>query len=173
MKEHLIRRGVEQLTVVQERHIDAAGVACSFGFGATFDAILFLHRGQPRQALDRLAGEPEDLRRWISAIWRQWYAALKAEAAVLTHQHDARERLDRTHIVAIGNPIATAIVGRADALLTGNGDGLLATAVAFDAAQCPYQRARTLVLAGGDHQVEGIAMMTAMGIATPPIGSST
>ena len=72
----------------------------------------------------------------------------------------------------MGNPIATAIVDRAHALLTGNKDGVLATAVAFDAAR-PYQRARTLVLAGGDEQVEGIAMMTAMGIATPPIESST
>ena len=155
--------------------LDAQGVTPErlSGCGATFDAILFLHRGQPRQALERLAAEPEDLRQWISAIWRQWYAALKAEAAVLTHQHDARERLDRTHTVAVGNPIATAIVDRAHALLTGNKDGVLATAVAFDAAQCPYQRARTLVLAGGDHQVEGVAMMTAMGIATPPTESST
>jgi len=105
-------------------------------------------------------------------MWRQWYAALKAEAAVLTHQNDARERLDRAHTIAEGNPIATASVDRADALLSDDRDGVLATAVPFDAAECPYQRARTLVLAGGDEQVEGVAMMTAMGIASPPLGSS-
>jgi predicted ATPase/DNA-binding CsgD family transcriptional regulator len=154
--------------------IDALGVSTErlAGYGATFDAILFSHRGQPRRAFDRLAGEPEDLRRWITGMWRQWYAALKAEAAVLTHQNDARERLDRAHTIAEGNPIATAIVDRADALLSVDRDGVLATAVPFDAAECPYQRARTLVLAGGDEQVEGVAMMTAMGIASPPLGSS-
>ncbi|HEY9379187.1 MAG TPA: LuxR C-terminal-related transcriptional regulator [Jiangellaceae bacterium] len=141
------------------------------GYGATFDAILFLHRGQHRQALDRLSDEPEDLRRWISGVWRQWYAALKAEAAVLTGQSNAGERLVRAREITEYNPIATAIIDRAEAVLTANHDALLTAAAAFDAAACPYQQARTLVFAGGDEQVEGLSMMTAMGIAAPPLES--
>jgi predicted ATPase len=154
--------------------IDDLGVSNEWlsGYGATFDAIMFLHRGQHTEAYDRLSDEPADLRRSITGLWRQWYAALKAEAAVLTHQNDARERLDRAHAIAEGNLIASAIVDRADALLIDDRDGVLATAAPFDAAQCPYQRARSLVLAGGDANVEGVAMMTAMGIASPPLGSS-
>jgi predicted ATPase/DNA-binding CsgD family transcriptional regulator len=141
------------------------------GYGATFDAILFLHRGQHRQALDRLSDEPEDLRRWISGLWRQWYAALKAEAAVLTGQSDAGERLVRAREITEYNPIATAIIDRAQAVLTANHDALLTAAAALDAAACPYQQARTLVFAGGDEQVEGLSMMTAMGVSTPPLES--
>jgi predicted ATPase/DNA-binding CsgD family transcriptional regulator len=148
--------------------IDALGVSAErlAGYGATFDAILFLHRGQPAAALGRLTGEPEDLRRWISGLWRQWYAALKAEAAVLTGRSDARKRIDQARTISTGNPIATAIVDRADALLNDNRDALLATAAALAAAACPYQQARSLVLAGGKERAKGIAMMTAMGIST-------
>jgi hypothetical protein len=153
--------------------IDALGVSAErlAGYGATFDAILFLHRGQPAAALDRLAGEPEDLRRWISGLWRQWFAALKAEAAVLTGQSDAGERLDQARLIAVGNPIATAIVDRAEALLNANQDAVRATAAAFADAGCPYQQARSLVLAGGEVGTEGMAMLTTMGIARPGDGS--
>ena len=149
--------------------IEAMGVGPDrlAGYGATFDAILFLHRGQHGQALDRLADEPEDLRRWITGVWRQWYAVLKAEAAVLTDRTDAGERLVRARGIAVGNPIATAIVNRAEAIRTGNRDGLVAAAEAFDAAACPYQQARTLVLTGGPERDEGIATMTTLGIAAP------
>jgi hypothetical protein len=149
--------------------IEAMGVGPDrlAGYGAIFDAILFLHRGQHGQTLDRLTDEPEDLRRWITGVWRQWYAVLKAEAAVLTDRTDAGERLVRARGIAVGNPIATAIVNRAEAIRTGNRDGLVAAAEAFDAAACPYQQARTFVLAGGPERDEGIAMMTTLGIAAP------
>ena len=149
--------------------IEAMGVGPDrlAGYGATFDAILFLHRGQHRRALDRLSDEAEDLRRWITGVWRQWYAALKAEAAVLSDRSDAAERLVQARVIATHNPIATAIVDRAEAILAGDRAGLLAAAAAFDAAACPYQQARTLVLAGGPERNEGVAMMTALGIAAP------
>jgi predicted ATPase/DNA-binding CsgD family transcriptional regulator len=148
--------------------IDALGVSAErlAGYGATFDAILLLHRDQPAAALDRLAAEPEDLRQWISGLWRQWYAALKAEAAVLTGQSEAADRLEHARTIVIGNPIAAAITERAAALLTGDRDAVLATADALSAAACPYQQARSLVLAGEDERDQGIAMMTAMGIST-------
>ncbi|HEY9378767.1 MAG TPA: hypothetical protein VIQ02_16945, partial [Jiangellaceae bacterium] len=111
--------------------------------------------------------EPEDLRRWISGLWRQWFAALKAEAAVLTDQPDAPGRLNQALRIADGNPVATAIVQRADALLTNSRDALLSTADAFAAAACPYQQARSLVLAGGTERDEGVAILTQLGVAAP------
>jgi hypothetical protein len=42
---------------------------------------------------------------------------------------------------------------------------LLATADAFDAASCPYQAARTLLLAGGGHAAAGTAALTGLGLA--------
>jgi predicted ATPase len=155
--------------------IEALGVGADrlAGYGATFDAILFLHRGQHQQAIDRLADEPEDLRRWITGVWRQWYAAFKAEAAVLTGLSDAGERLDQARASVADNPIATAIVKRAEAFLASNRDGLLSAAAALKAAACPYQQARTLMLAGGPERNQGVAMMTAMGIAPPPSQPST
>jgi predicted ATPase/DNA-binding CsgD family transcriptional regulator len=137
------------------------------GYGATFDAILLLHRGQAAAALDRLAAEPEDLRRWISGLWRQWYAALKAETAVLTGEPDADERLKSARATAAGNPIATAIVDRAAALRGDDPRRLRAAAATFAGAGCPYQQARTLVLIGGDERAEGVALFTALGIAPP------
>jgi predicted ATPase/DNA-binding CsgD family transcriptional regulator len=147
--------------------IDALGVSPERleGYGATFDAILFLHRGLHVKALDRLTGEPEDLRRWISGLWRQWYAALKAEAAVLTGHPDAKERLDRAQQIAAGNPIATAIVERAEALQRDDREGLVTAAAAFESAGCPYQQARSLVLAGGNARVTGLTMFDALGIS--------
>jgi predicted ATPase/DNA-binding CsgD family transcriptional regulator len=155
--------------------IDALDVSTErlAGYGATFDAILLLHRGSPDEAYDRLAAEPEDLRRWISGLWRQWYAALKAEAAVLIGQADAGERLVRARTIATDNPIATAIVDRASALLEDDRDALLTTSAAFGAAACPYQQARTLVLAGGAERDSGVAMLTELGVAAPPLESPT
>jgi predicted ATPase/DNA-binding CsgD family transcriptional regulator len=155
--------------------IDALGVSTErlAGYGATFDAILLLHRGSPDEAYDRLVAEPEDLRRWISGLWRQWYAALKAEAAVLIGQADAGERLVRARTIATDNPIATAIVDRASALLEDDRDALLTTSAAFGAAACPYQQARTLVLAGGAERDSGVAMLTELGVAAPQLRSPT
>ena len=114
------------------------------------DAMVALHRGQLDEALARLADGPESLRRWHDGAWRQWYAALWAEAAVLAELADRRERLDRARFIVGHNPIASAIVDRADAIDTGDTDRLLAAAAALDAAGCRYQHARTLVFAGGD-----------------------
>ena len=79
---------------------------------------------------------------------------------------DRRSRLDRARYVVRGNPIASAIVDRADAIDAGDTDRLLAAAAALDAAGCRYQRARTLVFAGGEARAEGEAIMAAIG-ATP------
>jgi hypothetical protein len=64
-------------------------------------------------------------------------------------------------------------VDRASALLEDNRDALLTTSAAFDAAACPYQQARTLVLAGGAERDSGVAMLTELGVAAPPLESPT
>ena len=57
--------------------------------------MLLLHRGQPDRAAAVMATPPEELDQWYSGLWRPWYAALWAEAAVLSGREDAADRLDR------------------------------------------------------------------------------
>jgi tetratricopeptide (TPR) repeat protein len=143
-------------------------VAPLVGFRADaqlFDAMVALHRGEADGALTRLSEAPESLRRWYDGVWRQWYAAVWAEAAVLAEQSDRHQRLARARPIVGRNPVAKAMVDRAAALVDDDHEGLLAAAAEFDAAGCAYQRARTLVLAGGEARREGEDMMTAIGAA--------
>jgi hypothetical protein len=145
--------------------LDQLGVEPSrlAGYGAVFDAIVLLHRDQPAEALRRLGAEPETLRRWINGMWVQWYSALKAEAAVLCGDRRAGELLTKAADVAAGNPMAQAIVDRAEALIRGNPDGIRAVTSAFERADCLYQAARTLVLAGGEGTASGAEALAALG----------
>jgi hypothetical protein len=136
------------------------------GYSRVFQALVALHRGRLGDALTPLTDAPETLKHGYDGAWRPWYAALWAEAAVLAALPDRRSRLDRARFVVRGNPIAAAIVERADAIDARDADRLLATATALDAAGCRYQQARTLVFAGGEARAEGEAMMAAIG-ATP------
>jgi hypothetical protein len=132
-----------------------------------FDALVALHRGELGDALARLVDAPAS-RRWHwahDAAWRQWYAALWAEAAVLAELADRGERLNSARFIVGHNPIASAIVDRADAIDTGDVDRLMAAADALVAAGCRYQHARTLVYAGGEARARGEAMMVAIGAA--------
>jgi hypothetical protein len=85
--------------------------------------------------------------------------------SVLADLADRRERLELARFVVGRNPVATAIVDRAAALLDNDHERLLATAEKLDAAGCVYQRARTLILTGGEARSEGEEMMTAIGAA--------
>ncbi|MET9731100.1 LuxR C-terminal-related transcriptional regulator [Streptomyces sp. NPDC006458] len=134
------------------------------GYGAVFDALVLLHQGEIDAALDRVAPEPEEVWKWVSWVWLHWYAALRAEAAVLAGHPAARARIDAARKVVAGNPVATAQVDRAEALLTGNPPRLLAAAAAFEAAGSPYQAARTLLLAGGAHRAAGRAALAGLGL---------
>jgi predicted ATPase/DNA-binding CsgD family transcriptional regulator len=140
-------------------------------FGATsaymhvFDGLVALHRGELGDALARLAGAPESFRQWFGGTWRQWYAAVWAEVAVLAELADRRARLERARFIVGHNPIASAIVDRANAIDTGDADRLLAAALAFDVAGCRYQHARTLVFAGGEARAEGETILAAIGAA--------
>jgi predicted ATPase/DNA-binding CsgD family transcriptional regulator len=127
-----------------------------------FDAMVSLHRGQIGEALERVAPEPESFKPWHDSAWRPWYTAAWAEAGVLAALPDRRSRLDRAKFLVRGNPICLAIVGRAEAIDVGDTDGLVAAADALGAAGCRYQRARTLVFAGGEARAEGQSILAAI-----------
>jgi hypothetical protein len=133
----------------------------SAGYGAVFDATVQLHHGDAEAALDRVAAEPEHIWKWVTWIWLHWYVALRAEAAALTGHPDTRRRIAAARAIVAGNPIADAQLERAEAVLDGDRDRILATAAAFEAAGCRYQWARTLVLAG----VEQTAALADIGLA--------
>ncbi|MEU6795813.1 ATPase, partial [Nonomuraea wenchangensis] len=135
------------------------------GYAAVFDGMLLLHRGQAREALERMAPEASEVWKWVSWIWHHWYVALRTEAVVLAGDPGARRRVAEARAAVAGNPVAEALVARAAAVLDGDRDALLATADAFDAARCPYQSARTLLLAGGEHAAHGTAALAALGLA--------
>jgi hypothetical protein len=142
-------------------------------FGEFFDALLLLHRGLPRQAAALMVTPPEQFTDWYNGVWRPWYGALWAEAAVLGGDADAADRVRRARLVTAGNAIATAIVDRAAALTArgGDHDGLAAAASALREAGCRYQWARTLVIMGGEHRARGesvLATMSAAPMAWPP-----
>jgi hypothetical protein len=108
---------------------------------------------------------PEQFQGWYNGQWRPWYAALWAEAAVLSGLEDATARVQRARVATVDNPIATALVDRAAAMDgTGGGrDGLRVAATALNEAGCRYQWARTLVFIGGPERAQGESVLAAMG----------
>jgi predicted ATPase/DNA-binding CsgD family transcriptional regulator len=145
---------IDQLGVTAERRS---------GYGPAFDAIALLHHGDAALALERLGTQTNEPNKWLTGIWLHWHIALRAEAAVLAGHPDANHLAAARPIVA-GNPIATAILDRAAALLDDDHERLLTIATAFETADCPYQRARTLILAGGDTASTGNAALVDLGL---------
>lgn len=135
------------------------------GYSPTFDAITLLHHGQASLALERLGTRTDKGDKWLG-IWLHWHIALRAEAAVLAGHPDASHHLTAARPIVAGNPIATAFLDRAAALLDTDHERLLTTAAAFEAVGCPYQRARTLLLAGGDTAPAGNAALADLGLTT-------
>ncbi|MFB9520248.1 ATP-binding protein [Streptomyces cremeus] len=159
-------RGDEQARARWLALVEEAGTEAEYryGYGAVFDAMLLLHRGEAAAALERLAPEPERVWKWVSWIWLHWYVALRAEAAVFAGHPEAEARIAAARTVVAGNPAASAQVDRAQALRTGDVPGLLRAARDFAAAGCRYQAARTLLLAGGEHAKAGAEALTALGL---------
>jgi hypothetical protein len=135
-------------------------------YGEFFDALVLLHAGRAEEAVTLLATPPEGFRAQYHALWRPWYAALWAEAAVLAGDPAASGRIGRARLFAAGNPIALAVVERSAAFASGDRAGMLAAAERLRAAGCRYQWARALVLAGGPERARGEDELAAMG-ATP------
>lgn len=130
--------------------------------GEFFDALLLLHQGRPQRALRLLRTPPEEFSAWYSGMWRPWYAALWAEAAVLTGHRDAFSRIRRARQMTMENPIAAAIVDRA-AALADDRTTLATAAGALAAAGCRYQWARTLIFIGETQRARGESELAAMG----------
>jgi hypothetical protein len=80
-------------------------------------------------------------------VYRPWYAAVWAEAAVLDCRADAQARIQRARQAARANPIATAMIERAEAFAAGDRSAVETLAATFAALGCPYQQARTRLLA--------------------------
>ncbi|MFI9510225.1 ATP-binding protein [Nocardia sp. NPDC052566] len=120
-------------------------------FRAVFAAIVLLDRGRPELALAELATEPDALDERALWIWRHWYVALRAEAAVLAGHSDARGFVAAARTTVSGNLIAGPIVERAAALLDDDPDRLPALAAEFERAHCPYQSTRSRTLAADGH----------------------
>jgi predicted ATPase len=122
---------------------------CSTGWAATFDALLALHRGEPDAALDRLGADLDESGTWTCPAidWRPWYAGAWVEAAVLADRADVPDRIERGRHAARDNPIAGAVVERAAAIARGDALDVARWAPTFGELGCPYQEARTLILA--------------------------
>ncbi len=134
------------------------------GYCPAFDAIAMLHRGDATLALERLGTQTGEPNKWLSWIWLHWHIALRVEAAVLAGHPDATHLLAAAGPMVAGNPIATTILDRATALLDDDHERLLTIPAAFETAGCPYQRARTLILAGGDTASTGNAALVDLGL---------
>ncbi len=137
----------------------------TYGYRAVFEAFVLLHDGRAKEALERMTPGANDVHTWIRWTWLHWFTALRAEAAVLADSSDARDYVTEARAVVAGNPVAEALVERAEALLDHDRQRLLATVAAFDAATCRYQSARTMVLAGGDRTVQGETAIAELDIA--------
>jgi predicted ATPase/DNA-binding CsgD family transcriptional regulator len=131
---------------------------------SSLEVMVLLHRGRFDEAVRRLTREPERPDDWYDATWRPWYAALWAEAAVLAGLPDAAARVARARPIVDPNRIAVALLDRAAALLDGDGAALPAIAQRLRAAGCPYQAARTGLLAPpGRLREQGAADMARLG----------
>jgi len=141
-------RRAEWLRLAKDLLGTSAGLA-SKAWAPTFDAVVALHRGDIRAALDCVAADLDDPQTWWHAgqiLYRPWYAAVWAEAAVLGQLDDARSRIDRARHAARDNPIATGIVERAAAIAAGDRTAVENLAATFTRLGCPYQEARTRTL---------------------------
>ncbi|MGI5220092.1 ATP-binding protein [Nocardia sp. CA-290969] len=134
-------------------------------YGAVFEAILLLHHGRAAAAAVELATDLAELDVRDVWVWRHWYFALRAEAAVLAGAPGAGEYLAAAATEVRGNPIAEAIVARAAAMHTDDPAQLPAIAAAFETAGSPYQRARTLTLIGGDQTADAERLLGELGLA--------
>jgi predicted ATPase/DNA-binding CsgD family transcriptional regulator len=141
-------RGIPTQTTTDTATDSATNTATAgSGYGEVFDAIALLHHGYAAEAFAELVNAEDKAWRFFGTLFHQWRAALRAEAAVLAHHHDAPAELNRAADLVTDNPIATAILRRAHALHTSDPDTIRATADDFDRAGCPYQRDRSTNLA--------------------------
>jgi predicted ATPase/DNA-binding CsgD family transcriptional regulator len=136
------------------RITDALGtrdqMIAAFAWESTFDAMVDLHHMNADAAVARLTTDVDDLNAWwhgFIMLFRPWYAAAWAEAAVLARRVDAVNRLERARRAARHNPVASAIIDRAAAFASGDRTAIAGLAPTFAALGCSYQQERTNFLA--------------------------
>lgn len=125
---------------------------CLTGWAPTFDALVALERGQPDAAFERLTADIDDSAVWgvwNVGLWRPWYAALWAEAAVLAGHPEAADRLRRGGMAARENPVAAAIVRRAGDAARRDHHALGQYVDVFAGLGCRYQQRRSATLLEG------------------------
>jgi predicted ATPase/DNA-binding CsgD family transcriptional regulator len=135
----------EWLAVLAEiRGVRRADANRKSGYGELFEAIVRLHDDEPLAAFEALAeADGDSLYAWV---FRQWIAAVRAEAAVLARTPGVRGLVQVASEVTAGNPIASGITARAAALDRGDQDAFVPLAEAFDRSGAAYQAQRTRVL---------------------------
>src|SRR5206468_10682398 len=72
------------------------------GYGELFEAMVLLHQDRANAAVDVLDAEPAT--GLFPAVFAQWIAAVRAEAAVLAGRPEAAERIALGRVEAAGNP---------------------------------------------------------------------
>ncbi|HWJ83290.1 MAG TPA: LuxR C-terminal-related transcriptional regulator [Nocardioides sp.] len=144
--------GLASWRAITERLLDQslpAGDTPELAWAATFDAWLLLHRGSPDDALDRLRVAPDDPA-WSasgnSLMWKPWYVAAWAEARALTDGPHPDRWLGPAVAATRQNPVAAALVARAEALARGDLEEVAASARTLDGLAAGYQRDRSLRL---------------------------
>ena len=105
-----------------------------------------LDRDQPHEAWVRLAADPDDPE-WntssIALMWRPWYAAAWAEAAALSGVPRLDQIFASARAHARGNPVAAALVRRAEALAGGDRDELAGLGETLGDLGARYQQHRS------------------------------
>ncbi len=94
------------------RGVPLAEASMGSGYGELFDALVLLHQGQPALALEVLR-HGEALDGFYTALFQQWLAGLRAEAAVLAGVESGE--IERARPLVTGNPVASAALARAEA----------------------------------------------------------
>lgn len=116
------------------------------GWAPALDAVLLLHRDRPDEALAVLAAPLDDPawgRSTTMRLWRPWYAAARAEAAVLSGAAGLDPELAAAGAAVRGNPVAGALVRRASAFARGDVAELDAVTRLLQDQGAGYQAART------------------------------
>jgi hypothetical protein len=112
---------------------------------------------------DDLTHRPTGYEEVFGALFRQWHAALAAEAAVLAGHSDADAMIAHAIAATEHNPIARALARRARTLQGGTSEEFESIAAELDSLGCAYQSTRTLSLAGGSTADQGAARLRSLG----------
>jgi hypothetical protein len=140
-----VRRASWLRVLAEIRGVPTSEASRGSGYGEVFDALVLLQHDHPERALETLRSQDPSV--MFGFVFRQWSAALAAEAAVLARHEDAAPLLHTATLMCTDNPVAAAITARAEALLAGDVSAMELVAEDLVRAGASYQHERTLALA--------------------------